>query len=180
MSISSSSELPRSSSIVFSRGKFAFLLLASCSCFCKPSLGATLAPEDAGLQVNMVSQLTGFALWSQEHYGRPTVGSVKAHLLLALSFSERLLQVDFGFSRTVEPFLTRFGSVPPGECRSKSVAIARWLERILHQTSETPIEVLRVQMKSEEYAFTCDMGEESYALRVVLSGHFICMTATQY
>jgi hypothetical protein len=40
--------------------------------------------------------------------------------------------------------------------------------------------VLRVQMKSEEYAFTCDMGEESYALRVVLSGHFICMTATQY
>jgi hypothetical protein len=53
MLISSSSELPRSSSIVFPEGLFAFLLLASCSCFCEPGLGApTLAPEDAGLHVN--------------------------------------------------------------------------------------------------------------------------------
>jgi hypothetical protein len=62
---------------------------------------------------------------------------------------------------------------------SQSPLQGDWSEFCIKQV-KLPFKELRVQMKSEEYAFTCDMGEESYALRVVLSGHFICMTATQY
>jgi hypothetical protein len=43
---------------------------------------------------------------------------------------------------------------------------------------QLPLKYEVKQMKSE--VFTCDMGEEPDALRVVLTGHFICMTARQY
>ena len=42
---------------------------------------------------------------------------------------------------------------------------------------EVSSERLQLQMKSDECVFTCDMGEEPYTLRIVLSGHFICMAA---